>query len=76
LQHHRVKSVQDADLLSGKVRYAPLKSAWLFTMAGGALIGGTLTFTWPAVALFLVCTATVLLFGHSLGSHRKLIHNS
>ncbi|HEX4300991.1 MAG TPA: fatty acid desaturase, partial [Gammaproteobacteria bacterium] len=29
-----------------------------------------------AFALFLVSTAWVLLFGHSLGSHRKLIHDS
>ena len=76
LQHHRVKSAQDADLLRGTVRYAPLKSVWFFTMAGGALIGGALTFTWAAFVLFLACTGVVLLFGHSLGSHRKLIHNS
>lgn len=26
--------------------------------------------------MFVVLTGTVLLFGHSLGSHRKLIHDS
>jgi len=45
-------------------------------MSGGALIGGALTFTWGALLLFLVTTAGVLLLGHSLGSHRKLIHDS
>jgi stearoyl-CoA desaturase (delta-9 desaturase) len=45
-------------------------------MALCTVIGGVLTFSWSALALFLVSTATVLLFGHSLGSHRKLIHGS
>lgn len=60
----------------GRVRYAPLKSLWFTAMALAAVIGGALTFSWSAFALFLASTATVLLFGHSLGSHRKLIHNS
>jgi stearoyl-CoA desaturase (delta-9 desaturase) len=58
------------------VRYAPVKSLWFLGMSTGALLGGPLTFSWSAFALFLVTTATVLLLGHSLGSHRKLIHQS
>ena len=76
LQFHRVKAASHADLMAGKVKYAPIKSAWFLLMAGGALLGGSLNFTWPALLLFLVSTGTVLLFGHSLGSHRKLIHDS
>jgi stearoyl-CoA desaturase (delta-9 desaturase) len=45
-------------------------------MASGALFGGALTFSWAAFGLFLGSTAIVLLFGHSLGSHRKLVHDS
>jgi stearoyl-CoA desaturase (delta-9 desaturase) len=45
-------------------------------MAGGAAIGGLATLSWSALALFVGSTLFVLLFGHSLGSHRKLIHNS
>lgn len=45
-------------------------------MTGVSVAGGALTFTWSAFALFVASTALVLLFGHSLGSHRKLIHNS
>jgi stearoyl-CoA desaturase (delta-9 desaturase) len=45
-------------------------------MLGGALVGGALTFSWGAFALFAGSTATVLLLGHSLGSHRKLVHDS
>ena len=45
-------------------------------MLAGALIGGSLTFSFSAFFLFFVSTAVVLLLGHSLGSHRKLVHNS
>lgn len=75
-EQHRVKAVAVADVLIGEVRYAPMKSLWFLVMAAAALIGGVLTFSWDAFLLFLVSTAVVLLFGHSLGSHRKLIHNS
>ncbi|WP_229260524.1 acyl-CoA desaturase [Duganella alba] len=76
MEQHRVRTVAPSDLVVGEVRYAPLKSLWFLGMAGIALIGGWLTFSWSAFAVFLLTTATVLLFGHSLGSHRKLIHNS
>lgn len=38
--------------------------------------GGIAVFSWPAFLLYLMSTAFVLLFGHSLGNHRKLVHNS
>ncbi|MYN07155.1 acyl-CoA desaturase [Pseudoduganella aquatica] len=76
LKQHRVRSADPAGVIGGTVRYAPLKSLWFSGMAGAALIGGIATFSWTAFALFLAATAFVLLFGHSLGSHRKLIHNS
>ena len=62
--------------VDGAVRYDPAKSLWVTAMAGVAVAGGWATFSWTAVAVFLVATATVLLFGHSLGSHRKLVHES
>jgi stearoyl-CoA desaturase (delta-9 desaturase) len=76
IQQHRVRASAPASVVDGEVRYAPVKSLWFFGMASAALIGGYFTFNWQAVTLFLFATATVLLFGHSLGSHRKLIHNS
>lgn len=60
----------------GNVRWSPAKSLWWTGMTCASVIGGWLTFSWGALTLFLVATATVLLFGHSLGSHRKLIHDS
>lgn len=76
LAHHRVQGNEESNFQAGTVRYAPLKSLWFTAMALSAVVGGAITFSWSAVALFLVTTGTVLLFGHSLGSHRKLIHNS
>lgn len=76
MQHHRVQATEAADLLNGRVRYAPVKSLWLLAHAAGAAVGAWLYLEVSAVLVFLVCTGTVLLFGHSLGSHRKLIHDS
>ena len=76
LDQHRVAAVNLDSVCVGTVRYAPVKSAWFLGMLTGALVGGAITFTWSAFAAFLVATAAVLLFGHSLGSHRKLVHDS
>jgi len=76
LAGHRVHAQEVEDVCRGEVRYAPAKSLWFLGMLAGAVIGGLLTFSPGAFALFLVSTAWVLLFGHSLGSHRKLIHDS
>jgi stearoyl-CoA desaturase (delta-9 desaturase) len=45
-------------------------------MTLAALIAGPLTFTWGAFALFIVTSGVTLCFGHSVGMHRKLIHES
>lgn len=76
LEQHRVHAASIDSVRVGEVRYAPVKSLWFFGMATAALVGGATTFTWQAFALFLVTTGVVLLLGHSLGSHRKLIHDS
>lgn len=76
LDTHRVHAVTPADVCLGKVRWAPVKSLWFLGMAGAAVVGGSVYFSWSAFFLFIATTGTVLLFGHSLGSHRKLIHNS
>ena len=40
------------------------------------MILGPLTLTWEAFVLFLVTSGITLCFGHSVGMHRKLIHDS
>jgi fatty-acid desaturase len=73
---HRMCATDPASVISGRVVYSPIKSVWFTAMAFAALVGGALTFTWAAFALYVGATAAVLLLGHSLGSHRKLIHDS
>lgn len=72
----RILTPDTGDVRVGTVKYAPIKSIWFLGMTAGALIGGALTVTWRAFGLFVVLTALVLLFGHSLGNHRKLVHDS
>lgn len=76
LRQHRIRTKNVDSVLLGEVRYSPVKSLWLTGMSLAALVGGVATFSWTAFAVFLLATGTVLLFGHSLGSHRKLIHDS
>lgn len=76
LAMHRVRSANQAAVMEGVVRWSPGKSIWFIGMTLVALCGGVLLFSWSAFALFVVSTGVVLLFGHSLGSHRKLIHDS
>lgn len=76
LHGHRVTGMDPDSVNAGRVRYDPLKSMWFFGMLIGAIVGATRYFSWSGAALFLCSTAIVLLFGHSLGSHRKLVHDS
>lgn len=76
LRVHRVTPIRSADVLDGEVRWSPLKSLWFSAMLAGAMVGATCYPSLAGLLLFLGSTATVLLLGHSLGSHRKLIHDS
>jgi fatty-acid desaturase len=73
---HRVHATSSRDLVDGYVRYAWKKSLWFSAMALAALGGGIVYASWRGLLLFALSTAAVLLLGHSLGSHRKLIHDS
>ncbi len=73
---HRVQVEAPEDVLLGEVRYSPAKSLWLLANLAGALVGVIYFLSWPAVLVFVLATVAVLLLGHSLGSHRKLIHES
>ena len=72
---HRILA-DDADPRVGSVQWSPVKSLWLGGMTAAAIVGGALTVSWDALALFLVTCAVTLCGGHSLGMHRRLIHNS
>ncbi|MRV73348.1 acyl-CoA desaturase [Duganella sp. FT92W] len=72
----RITHIDEGNVLRGTVRWSPAKSLWITAMAITSIVGGYLTFSWSNLLLFTGATAFVLLFGHTLGSHRKLIHDS
>jgi fatty-acid desaturase len=72
----RMFDAEDTDAVAGVVRWKPVKSLWISGMTLVAVIGGPITFTWGALALFLVTTAITVCLGHSLGMHRRLIHRA
>lgn len=76
LKGHRVHAATLRSVLDGKVVWEPVRSLWFSAMALATIVGGSLTFSWVAFGLFASSTALVLLLGHSVGMHRKLIHNS
>ncbi len=62
--------------IDGAVNWSPVKSIWLTSMYLVAIIGGYFTFNLENFSVFLVTTAVTLCLGHSLGMHRRFIHNS
>ena len=67
---------EDASATQGRVVWAPAKSTWHAAMFGTAVIAGPLTANLEAVIMFAILTYATLLFGHSVGMHRLLIHRS
>jgi fatty-acid desaturase len=76
MRSDRITQIEEGNVLHGAVRWSPVKSLWITAMTATAIIGGYLTFSWTHLLLFIAATAFVLLFGQTLGSHRKLIHDS
>lgn len=72
----RIVESEVTDAENGKVVWAPKKSIWFLSNAITALIGGYFFFSWSALAIFILFTGLTLCLGHSLGLHRRLIHNS
>ncbi|MDH7640730.1 acyl-CoA desaturase [Sphingomonas oryzagri] len=69
-------AVPGAAPVEGQVRWDPGHSLWNGGMMLCAFILCPLTASIPAAVIFLVTTAAGLLFGHSVGFHRRLIHRS
>lgn len=65
-----------ANPVAGGVEWHPLKSLWINGCLIGFIAGAFVTTTASSVAVFLVLTYLSLLFGHSIGMHRKLIHRT
>lgn len=72
----RMRSDALSDAVDGRVRWVPAKSLWTAAMTAVAVLLGPATFSWGALALFVVATAITICAGHSVGMHRLLIHRS
>ena len=64
------------DASQGQVYWSVKKSLWITIMYIGAITGIAFYTSLENILSFLFTTALVLCFGHSLGMHRRLIHNS
>lgn len=72
----RMVSVAGCNAWEGRVRWSGSKSIWLSLMTATGVMGIATTSSFENVAVFLVTTAITLCLGHSLGMHRRFIHNS
>jgi stearoyl-CoA desaturase (delta-9 desaturase) len=72
----RIIADDNCDPVLGKVRWAPAKSLWIGLMTAAAVVLGPIYFTWGAFVLFVATCGITLCAGHSVGMHRRLIHNS
>jgi len=76
---YRNERIDDSNFCNandGKVVLSKTKLLWLSSMLLISIIGGVLTFSLEALLVFVISTAVSLCLGHSLGMHRKLIHQS
>ncbi len=66
----------NANPVEGEVVWAPIKSLWINACLVAFVVGAFVATSVSAIVLFLVFTYLSLLFGHSVGMHRKLIHRT
>ena len=72
----RIVATAASDPVLGTICWSPRKSLWIGGMTAAALLLGPVTFTGGAFLLFLGTCGVTLCAGHSVGMHRRLIHNS
>jgi len=72
----RINSEGHANTSDGKLVWAPAKSLWFTAHLIIWLSLGFTHFSLGAVAAFTALSVLILCGGHSLGMHRKLIHDS
>jgi stearoyl-CoA desaturase (delta-9 desaturase) len=74
--NERIVSNDISSAKEGDVTVSPVKVLWMGSMFLVALIGGWYTVSISTFLVFIVTTCVSLCLGHSLGMHRRLIHNS
>lgn len=72
----RVCSTAATSATQGRIRWSPAASLWLTAHGIGAVLAITIFPSWGGVAAFLILSGITLCAGHSVGTHRLLIHRS
>ena len=72
----RIHPSAHSNTADGQLSWAPAKSLWFIAHALIWASLGTVFFSPAAFAAFLFLSILILCGGHSLGMHRKLIHDS
>lgn len=71
-----LSGLDEADAVKGTLQWDFIRCVWNMSILAAALILGPLTFSWSALAVFLGLSGVTLCVGHSVGFHRRLIHQS
>lgn len=66
----------ETNAFEGKVIWSPLKSIWVMMMYLFGIYGVLFLLSIENFLVFLISSAITLCLGHSLGMHRRLIHQS
>ena len=74
--NHRIKETILGNALIGNVKMSKSKTAWVGSMYIIAIVGGILTYSPSNFLVFSITTSLILCLGHSIGMHRRLIHQS
>lgn len=72
----RMIALDATNALQAKPVWSPSKSMWITGMSLVGIIGAVFTVSLDAILVFIISTSVTLCLGHSLGMHRRFIHNS
>jgi|GEM_PF-360065 len=72
----RINFDAQSDPCCGVVTWSAQKSLWWTGMTVTWLLFGASTISYSSIAVFIILTSIILCLGHSIGMHRKLIHES
>lgn len=74
--NERIVTTPKSNAIKGEVVISGSKTLWMGSMVLVAFIGAYYTFSFIALTVFATTTIISLCLGHSLGMHRRLIHQS
>ena len=72
----RIVESKHSNAWQARVVWSPIKSIWISGMTLFGLGGAVFTISIDSIVVFFVTTTITLCLGHSLGMHRRFIHNS